>query len=640
LRSTIRRYLIRLPQVLFRQRPVFISIVQAMLVTGSLVMSWLLRFDFSLPYRRILVTSGLLLVVVRLITLRLSNLNHGWWHFASVSDALNILKAVTAGSVVFFALNRYLFGASDFPRAVYVLEAVLTASSLAGARLATRVLVESVRRDSSHSKRVILVGAGFAAQMVIRELARPNSGYVAVGCVDDDRSKSGVHIQGVPVLGTIEELETLIEDNPAEEVLIAIPSASGKQMRRITDACQRAKLPFKTVPTLSDIIRGEANINQFREVSLEDLLGREPVQIDLESVHKGIAGRTIIVTGAAGSIGSELCRQILEYGPDRLACLDQSETGLFYLRLELDRHRNGAKVAFCVADVTDCERVRRLLSEVRPDIIFHAAAYKHVPMMESNVQEAVKNNVLGLLGLLGLADETGCKNFVLISSDKAVNPTNIMGATKRTCELILSSRPPNGMRCVSVRFGNVLGSSGSVVPVLTQQLHDHEPLTITHPDIKRFFMTTREAVALVLQAFVIGRHGDILVLDMGEQVRIVDLARTLIRLSGKSERDVEIRFTGLREGEKLSEELFYEREEVIPTSCEKIKRTKGPLKDWPELCRQLEELRASMCVDGAAPVRAKMKEIVPEYSFQNDASGENGDKSDGERHFRVVAGQD
>jgi len=603
-------------------------------------MAWLLRFDFSMPYRRNLLTSGLLLVLVRLITLRLFNLNHGWWHFASVSDAINILKAVAVGSVAFFAINRYLFGAVAFPRSVYFFEAVLTMCFLAGARLGSRVLVESVRRDSSRSKRVMVVGAGFAAQMVIRELARPNSGYVAVGCVDDDRSKIGVHIQGVPVLGTIEELEILVEDNPAEEILIAIPSASGKQMRRITDACQKAKLPFKTVPTLSDIIRGGASINQFREVRLEDLLGRETVQIDLEAVRNQIAARTIIVTGAAGSIGSELCRQILDYSPARLICLDQNETGLFLLRLELDTHHNGAQVAFRVADVTDGERVRILLSEFCPEIIFHAAAYKHVPLMESNVQEAVKNNVLGLLSLVGLADEAGCKNFVMISSDKAVNPSNIMGATKRTCELILSSRPQNGMRCVSVRFGNVLGSNGSVVPVLTQQLRNHEPLTVTHPEIKRFFMTTREAVALVLQAFVIGKHGDILVLDMGEQVKIVDLARTLVRLSGQSERDVEIRFTGLREGEKLSEELFYEHEEVIPTSCEKIKRTRGLLRNWPELCLQLEELRASMSVDGAAPVRAKMKEIVPEYSLQSDNSSQTcGDALAGQR-FRAVAGHD
>jgi FlaA1/EpsC-like NDP-sugar epimerase len=635
----IRKYLIKLPQVVFHQRPVFISIVQAMLVIGSFVVAWLLRFDFSLPYRRVLVTSGLLLVVIRLLTLRLFKLNHGWWHFASVSDALNILKAVTVGSVCFFSLNRYLFGAVDFPRSVYILEAVLTGCFLSGARLASRVLVESVRHDSSsRSNSVILVGAGFAAQMVIRELARPDSGYVAVGCVDDDRSKIGVHIQGVPVLGTIGELGILVQLNSVDEILIAIPSASGKQMRRITDACQKTKLPFKTVPTLSDIIRGEASVSQFREVRLEDLLGREPVQIDLEAVRREIASRTVVVTGAAGSIGSELCRQILDYSPARLICLDQSETGLYFLRLGLVDHKNGAQLIFRVADVCDAERVRSLLLEFKPEIIFHAAAYKHVPMMESNVQEAVKNNVLGLIGLLDLAAEAGCKSFVLISSDKAVNPTNVMGATKRICELIISSKPLNGMRCVSVRFGNVLGSSGSVIPVLKQQLCNHRPLTITHPDIRRFFMITPEAVALVLQAFAIGNHGDILVLEMGESVRILDLARSLIRLSGKSEHDVEIQFTGLREGEKLDEELFYGHEKVTPTSCEKIKRTNGALRNWPELCRQLDELRASMSIDGAAPIRSKIKEIVPEYSFYEDLKQKTVSEPPAESHLQKAAG--
>jgi len=636
----IRKYLIRLPQVVFHHRPVFISIVQAMLVIGSFVVAWLLRFDFSLPYRPILLTSGLLLVVIRLITLRLFRLNHGWWHFASVNDALNILKAVAVGSVCFFTLNRYLLGAAAFPRSVYILEAVLTGCFLSGARLASRVLVESVRHDSSsRSKRVILVGAGFAAQMVIRELARPNSGYVAVGCVDDNRSKIGVHIQGVPVLGTIEELETHVQLNSVDEILIAIPSASGKQMRRIAEACQKTKQPFKTVPTLSDIIRGEANVSQFREVRLEDLLGRDPVQIDLESVRKEIAGRTVMVTGAAGSIGSELCRQILDYGPARLICLDQSETGLYFLRLGLVDHKNGAQLAFRVADICDAERVASLLLEFCPEIIFHAAAYKHVPMMESNVQEAVKNNVLGLIGLLDLAAEAGCKSFVLISSDKAVNPTNVMGATKRICELIISSKPLNGMRCVSVRFGNVLGSSGSVIPVLKQQLCNNRPLTITHPDIKRFFMITPEAVALVLQAFAIGDHGDILVLEMGESIRILDLAHSLIRLSGKSEHDVEIQFTGLREGEKLDEELFYGHEKVIPTSCEKIKRTNGASRNWAELCRQLDELRASMSIDGAAPIRLKIKEIVPEYSFHENVKQERVSELPTKSHLQKAAGQ-
>jgi FlaA1/EpsC-like NDP-sugar epimerase len=344
------------------------------------------------------------------------------------------------------------------------------------------------------------------------------------------------------------------------------------------------------------------------------------------------------VTGAAGSIGSELCRQVLEYCPARLICLDQSETGLYFLGLALRAHKNGAQLVFRVADVCDAERVRGLLGEFRPEIVFHAAAYKHVPMMESNVQEAVKNNVFGLVGLLDLASEAECKSFVLISSDKAVNPTNVMGATKRICELVLSSRPVNGMRCVSVRFGNVLGSNGSVIPVLQQQLQNRQPLTITHPEIKRFFMITPEAVALVLQAFAIGKHGDILVLDMGESVRILDLARSLIRLSGKSEQDVEIQFTGLREGEKLKEELFYGHEKVVPTSCEKIKRTNGALRNWADLSRQLDELRASMSIDGAAPVRAKIMEIVPEYSFNEDFKQEKVGESSVESHLHKTAG--
>ncbi len=630
-----------LPQLFIHRRPVVIYIFQATLVTWALVLGWLLRFDFSLPYRRVLLTSTLLLVTVRLLTLRLFKLNHGWWHFASVSDALNILKAVIVGSACFFVLNRYVFGTLMFPRSVYILEAILTGCFLAGARFASRVLVESVRHGSSlRSNRVLLVGAGFAAEMVIRELARSGSGYLAVGCVDDDRSKTGIHIQGVPVLGTIDELESLVQLNAIDELLIAIPSASGKQMTRISDLCQNTKLPYKTVPALCDIIRGDATVSQFREVSLEDLLGREPVQLGLESVRNQISGRKVVVTGAAGTIGSELCRQILEYGPASLVCLDQSETGMFFLRLELDAHKSKALVSFRVADVTDSERMHSILKEFRPQIIFHAAAYKHVPLMESNVQEAVKNNILGLLALLDLAEAAGCKSFVLISSDKAVNPTNIMGATKRTCELILASRPANGMRCVSVRFGNVLGSNGSVVPVFTQQLHNHEPLTITHPDIKRFFMTTREAVALVLQAFVIGKHGDILVLDMGEPVRIIDLARTLIRLSGKTEQEVEIRITGLREGEKLKEELFYDYEAVLSTSCEKIKRTCGPLTDWHVLCRRLEELRVSMNVDGAAPVRAKIKEIVPEYFYEPDGWVHSSAEAIHERELGAAAGHD
>ncbi len=630
----------KMPLVLLRRRPWFIAIFQAWLVICSLVLAWLLRFDFSLPYSRTLLAAIPILVVVRVITMTCFRLHRGWWKYAGMSEGMDILKAVATGSAVFFFAVRYLLRLTSFPRTIYVLEALFTAGLLVGVRILSRVVAESVRENLSSCKRVIVIGAGSAAHTIIREIHRSGSGYSPVGCLDDDRSKLGIRIDGVSVLGTVDQLAALVSSEGIEEVLIAVPSATGQQMRRFVEICNQAKVKFRTVPALKDIIAGRITVGQLREVSLEDLLGREPAQIDLESVRKGIAGRTVIVTGAAGSIGSELCRQIINYNPARLVCLDQSETGLFFLRLDLDGHQNSAQLAFRVADITDDERIRCLLSEFRPDVIFHAAAYKHVPMMECNVQEAVKNNVLGLVGLLDLADEAGCRNFVLISSDKAVNPTNVMGATKRICELILSSRPPNGMRCVSVRFGNVLGSSGSVIPVLRQQLRNQEPLTVTHPEITRFFMMTREAVALVLQAFAIGKHGDILVLDMGEPVKILDLARTLIRLSGKSEHDVEIRFTGLREGEKLKEELFYEHEEVIPTLYEKIKRTSGTLKDWSRLCSQLDELRASMNVDGAAPIRAKIKEIVPEYCFPTNISKQSCVGTLGERSFRAAAGDD
>ncbi len=479
-----------MPLLLLRRRPWFIGIFQAWLIVCSLVFAWLLRFDFTLPYRSVLLFAIPVLVLVRLGAMAYFGLLRGWWKYVGLRDGIDILKAVGTGSALFLIIMRFILKATAFPRAVYVLEALLTAGLLMGVRVLSRLIAESVRENISLYKRVILIGAGSAAQTILREIRRPGSGYVAVGCLDDDQSKLGVRIHNVHVLGTVQQLPDLLSSEPADEVLIAVPSATGAQMRKFVDICNRAKINFRTVPALKDIIAGQVIVNQLRDVSLEDLLGREPVQIDLEGVRREIASRIVVVTGAAGSIGSELCRQILDYSPARLICLDQSETGLYFLRLGLMDHKNGAQVSFRVADVCDAERVRSLLFEFRPEIIFHAAAYKHVPMMESNVHEAVKNNVLGLIGLLDLAAEADCKSFVLISSDKAVNPTNVMGATKRICELIISSKPLNGMRCVSVRFGNVLGSSGSVIPVLKQQLRNHRPLTITHPDIKRFFMIT------------------------------------------------------------------------------------------------------------------------------------------------------
>lgn len=418
--------------LLLRRRPWFIGIFQAWLIVCSLVFAWLLRFDFSLPYRAVLLSAIPVLVLIRLGTMAYFGLLRGWWKYVGLRDGIDILKAVGTGSFLFLIVMRFILRATGFPRTIYVLEALLTAGLLVGVRLLSRLLAETVRENISSSKRVILIGAGSAAQTILREIRRPGSGYVALGCLDDDLSKLGVRIQNVRVLGAVEQLPDLLSSEPADEVLIAVPSATGTQMRKFVDICNRAKINFRTVPALKDIIAGQVIVSQLRDVSLEDLLGRDPVQIDLEAVRREIASRTVVVTGAAGSIGSELCRQILEYGPARLICLDQSETGLYFLRLGLMDHKNGAQLAFRVADVCDSERVRSLLLEFRPEIIFHAAAYKHVPMMESNVQEAVKNNVLGLIGLLDLAAESGCKSFVLISSDKAVNPTNVMGATNES----------------------------------------------------------------------------------------------------------------------------------------------------------------------------------------------------------------
>lgn len=609
----------KLSKTLINWRVSFIASAQGALIIGSLTLSWLLLFDFTLPQRHLLLASAGLLVVIRLATLRLFNLHHGWWHYTGIADTIDIIKAVILGSALFFLTTTIWHPLESFPKPIFVLEPLLTMGLLAGVRLLSRVTAESVRNDMATSKRVLVIGAGFAAQQIIREMSRPESGYAIVGCLDDDTSKRGIRIHGVSVLGTVNALPSVVTEYYVEEVLIAVPSATGTQMERFVDICSHANVKFRTVPALREIISGHVGLSQLREVSLEDLLGREPARIDLESVRKLIAGRRVAVTGAAGSIGSELCRQILDYGPDSLVCLDQSETGLFFLEGSLSVNKNGSQLPICVADIGDSERMRRLFQDYKPEIVFHAAAYKHVPLMERNVQEAVRNNVFVFQNLLDIAQNAGCKNFVLISSDKAVNPTSVMGATKRICELIASSRPPNGMRCVTVRFGNVLGSSGSVIPVFQQQLKDNQPITVTHPEMKRFFMMTREAVALVLQAFAIGYHGDILVLDMGDPIAIMDLARNLIRLSGKSEQTAIFKFTGLREGEKLQEELFYQSETAQPTSCTKIKKVTGRTGNWQLLQRHLHELKLAINVDGAKAIRVKIKEIVPEFSF---ASGE------------------
>jgi FlaA1/EpsC-like NDP-sugar epimerase len=630
----------KMPHLLLKRRTWFIGIVQAWLIICSLFTAWLLRFDLTLPYRRILLYAIPVLVLIRLGAMAYFGLLRGWWKYVGIGDGIDILKAVGSGSVFFVIIMRFALKASGFPRTIYVLEPLLTAGLLVGVRLLSRIVAESIRENSSPCKRVVLIGAGSAAQTILREIHRPESGYAAVGCLDDDQSKLNIRIHNVRVLGTVDQLPDLLSSVPADEVLIAVPSATGAQMRRFVETCNRAKINYRTVPALKDIIAGEVKITQLREVSLEDLLGRDSVQIDLEAVRHHLRDKSVMVTGAAGSIGSELCRQILEYEPRKLVCIDQNETGMFYLQRELRGRSFDGRLECCVADVSDVDRMRRCFSDHQVEHAFHAAAYKHVPVMEENVAEAIRNNVFALEGLLNVAEEGGCKSFVLISSDKAVNPTSVMGSSKRIGELILAARPKKDMRCVSVRFGNVLGSSGSVVPILQKQLQEGGPLTITHPEITRFFMTTQEAVSLVLEAFTIGSDGDILVLEMGTPIKIIDMARTLIRLSGRSEDSVDIHFTGLRVGEKLEEELYYKNERIFPTVFDKIKRINGSTPDWTQLCAHLGELRATLNIDGARPIRAKIKQMVPEYRCPSDLLQDISTSADKEKLFKRASAND
>jgi FlaA1/EpsC-like NDP-sugar epimerase len=621
--------------VWLRCRSLLMLGLQIGLILCSLVCAWLLRFEFRMRDSRLLWAVAPILIMVRLAVMPFFNLMHGWWRHTGIDDAVDVLKAILTGSLAFFLIVRYGWGMKAFPLSVCALETLLTFMLLTGVRVLSRMLAETARADSA-SKRLLLVGAGHAAQMIIRETQQVATGYRVIGCVDDNPLKKGLRVLGVPVLGPVAALGKIVDRQRIEEVLIAIPSATPVQMRRLVTICKEANAAFRTVPALAELIAGRVNLQQAREVSLTDLLGRVPVDLDLESVGEQIRDRVVMVTGAAGSIGAELCRQIQTYKPKLLVCLDQNETGIFHLQHQRARgdgngdHNNNNhgnnhnRKVFCVADFTNPERMRRIFLTYGVEIVFHAAAYKHVPVMEDNVDEAVGNNVFGLLSLLNVAESSNCSTFLMISSDKAVNPTNVMGCTKRVGELILAAWPLERMRCVSVRFGNVLGSNGSVIPIFQEQIRQNQPITITHPEITRFFMTISEAVSLVLQAFAIGRDGDILVLDMGEPVRITELAETLVRLSGKARQ--EFKFIGLRPGEKLFEELFYSDERVFPSACEKIACAEGVKLAWPALKRSLDELYVAMALGKREPIMAQLKRIVPQFTYAGCDQVENAEE--------------
>jgi FlaA1/EpsC-like NDP-sugar epimerase len=488
---------------------------------------------------------------------------------------------------------------------------------LSGGRILYRWFREH-RLPLSAGQRVMVVGAGKAGEMLVRDLQRKGGNkYQAVAIVDDRARRQGQEVHGVPVVGVSEVIPELVEPLEIDLIMLAVPSASAVQMRRIVGFCEQSGLPFRTIPNLEALASGQVSINELREVSIEDILGRDPVSLDWDAINAGLKGRTILVTGGGGSIGSELCRQIARLGPARLVLLESSEYNLYAIELELRRQFNDIPLEILLGDVGDAATVDRLFERYQPDVVFHAAAYKHVPMLEHQVRQAVRNNVLGTRTMALAADRYGCSEFVLISTDKAVNPANVMGASKRVAEIFCQNL--NGRsktRYITVRFGNVLGSAGSVVPLFREQIAAGGPVTVTHKDMERYFMTIPEACQLIMQAAVIGQGGEIFVLDMGEPVKISFLAEQMIRLSGKEPgSDIEIRYTGLRPGEKLYEELFHEQEALEPTDHEKILLARYRKVGWEELTQAMQEMEQACSSYDEEYLLGKLKFFVPENRF-------------------------
>jgi FlaA1/EpsC-like NDP-sugar epimerase len=601
-----------------KYRAVLIFASQILLVALTYYASFLLRLDAKLDSADLAIFWKTLpfVLLIKLVLSYQCGLMHGWWRYVGISDLLDISKASLLSSVLIFCLVEGIFRLQGFPRSVVVIDLLLTIMVLGGVRFAVRAYTERARSHSTQGN-TLIVGAGDAGSAIVRELKQnPGLNYNPVGLVDDDLSKKGVKIHGVRVLGSTDELHELILQYQVSCVMIAIPRANGKVVERIIAKCRECKVDFKTLPPIGELINRSASVSQVRKLRVEDLLEREPVALDVDRIRGRVAGKVILITGAGGSIGSELVRQAASLGARQLVLLDRSENDLFKLGHELSRKFPKLDYVPVVGDIQDVALLREVFSTYRPQSVFHAAAYKHVPMMERNCFQAVTNNIFGTYNVALMARQYRVGDFVLISSDKAVNPTNIMGVTKRVAELIMQGlQENNGTRFMAVRFGNVLGSNGSALPLFEQQIAAGGPVTVTHPDVLRYFMTIPEAVQLVLQASSMGQGGEIFVLDMGEPVRILDLVRNLIRLSGlEPDRDIKIDFVGLRPGEKMFEELKLEGEDMGPTDHAKIRLLTGSKMSFEQMSIRLDQLSVLVTSKNVHGLVSKLVEVVPEYS--------------------------
>ncbi|HUH67035.1 MAG TPA: nucleoside-diphosphate sugar epimerase/dehydratase [Syntrophales bacterium] len=608
----------------------------------ALVAAYLIRFETMLSITDVWQMRKLLLWI---IPLKLSiflgfGLYRGMWRFTGVRDFWKLAQACSIAMLLIMAIILFVYRFSGFSRAVFILDGGLTFFLAGGLRMAIRLYFASQIHFQENGRsfyqpkkktQVLIVGAGAAGEKILREIFENYQiHYEVVGFADDDPAKQGRSIHGVPVLGHLDDMHKIVTSKGIDQILIAIPSASGEEMRRIIDICKDCNIFYKTLPGIGEIIDGRVSVKVLRDVRYEDLLGRPPVHLDTIGIRSYLDGRTVLITGCGGSIGSELCRQVIKYRPQSLILVDASEANLFHIQMELQHELDFQNCTAILGHVQDRELMKSIFRRFHPQVVFHAAAYKHVPMLEKNPWEAVTNNIVGSQVVMELAVEHGVKRFVLVSTDKAVKPTNVMGASKRVTELLLQSCQGNGTKFVAVRFGNVVGSSGSVIPLFRRQIEQGGPVTVTHPEVNRYFMTIPEAAQMIIQAGAMGEGGEVFILRMGTPVKILDMARDLIRLSGREpDKDIKIVFTGLREGEKLYEELITVGEGIVPTKHEKIMalrsdgfsnglKTAAELQSW--LNARLKELYELSLGHDSEAIKKKLQEIVPEYLPQETES--------------------
>ncbi|MFA5321613.1 MAG: nucleoside-diphosphate sugar epimerase/dehydratase [Smithella sp.] len=614
----------------------FIILTDAAFFTIAIVTAYLFRFEFSLSLERIQQIKSLILWIIPLkfIFFLSSGLYRGMWRYTGIRDFWLLARTSFLSTLVIIFIILYMNRFEGYSRAVFIIDGLLTFLLTGGARMVIRSYYAAYVNPRNFTdvfqkinfKKTIIVGAGDAGEKMLREiLENYQLDYHVVGFIDDDPAKQGRSIHGVRVLGDVEKIPKIVGRKDIREILIAIPSASGNQTRNIVEVCRKCDASYKVLPGIGELIDGKVSVKMLRDVNYEDLLGRSPVNLDIRGISNYLDGKTILITGCGGSIGSELCRQIIKFNPRCLILLDAGELNLFNIQMEIKSAKLSCRYEAVLGDVQDKILMNDIFKKYQPQVVFHAAAYKHVPMQEKNPWEAVFNNIVGSRVVMEVSLEHSVECFVLVSTDKAVRPSNVMGASKRIAELIMQSKQNNVTRLIAVRFGNVVGSSGSVIPVFRRQIEQGGPVTVTHPEVNRYFMTIPESSQLILQAAAMGKGGEIFILKMGTPVRIADMARDLIRLSGKEpDVDIEIVYTGLREGEKLHEELITEGEDILSTGHEKIMvlRSSDRAGEIAVVARKLdediEELLSFSLRHDARAIKKKLKEIIPEYTPQEN----------------------